>query len=558
MCGSERIFFDPGLARHNDVVSLTGHLADEDSPVRAYFANRFPHTRELKFADSGEPPTEVNLPSGPVQLHDLKLLNAPPPRVLPLDEAGYTWAVAGIAFDYRLRYEFEVGDPNTFTAAMGWTDLVRLPMGKRAADTGWSDLVQALFDLTSRANPVAGNLARSDELDLARLCGLLALYEQLYRMGGIFNQRTFETPIAQIGLNAPLERMLALVDDRLPADIAAMVALFRSSVPEVANPRNVSLNPRFARSADLLGADGDLIVDHLLLEVKTVKAAAISRRFAWQVLGYLLADTDDRHGIESVGWYFARQGTLWGYPVAEFLRRLAGDDVGLATARAEFADVCAKLRPRENSALRQDQRVEPESEELSTAELETQPSPVLIRHVQREVSFYPPAKGTGRWHAPNSEVPWVQSLDTSASSLDAPSCGASASLSLNSVPMIPPVGVEQQAVDGRLCRRCVPYTERFYASPFDPDSKPTLADLRYYPPRTGQGKWHVRAGATGFRYWGSPDAPACDSHVVLDLTVKPLRIPASGDIDDADERLCRRCLGTPERLFANVLDSGHP
>jgi len=60
-------------------------------------------------------------------------------------------------------------------------------------------MVDALFELTSRANPVHGNLARSDELNLARLCVLLALYEQLYRMGGILNQRTWETPISLVG-----------------------------------------------------------------------------------------------------------------------------------------------------------------------------------------------------------------------------------------------------------------------------------------------------------------------------------------------------------------------
>ena len=184
-------------------MSLTGHLADHDSPVRAYFARQYPHTRQLRFADTDEQPTEADLPGGPAQVTSLRRFSAPAAKVLPQDEAEYPWAVAGTAFDYRLRYEFEVGDPNTFTAARGWTDLVRLPMGERATDTGWLDVVQALHDLTSRTNPVAGNLARSDELELARLCGLLALYEQLYRMGGIFNQHTFETPIARIGLNAP-------------------------------------------------------------------------------------------------------------------------------------------------------------------------------------------------------------------------------------------------------------------------------------------------------------------------------------------------------------------
>lgn len=342
-----RVLVGIGAGNHNGVVSLTSHLADRGSLVRAYFADRFPHTDQLQFADAKHPPTEVKLGRGTAQVNELARFSAPSAQLLPQDAAGYSWAVAGTAFDYRLRYEFEVGDPNTFTAAQGWLELVRLHTGTYASDTNWSEAVQVLFSLTNRANPVVGNLARADELDLARLCGLLALYEQLYRMGGTRNPRFSETPISQIGFNAPLDRLLALVDDRLPADIADMIALFRSSVPELRNPQHVSLNPTFERSSDLEGADGDLIVDHVLLEVKAVKAATISRSFAWQVLGYLLADTADDYGIESVGWYFARHGVLWRYPVPEFLRRLAGQDVGLASARAEFADVCARLRPDE-------------------------------------------------------------------------------------------------------------------------------------------------------------------------------------------------------------------
>lgn len=64
----------------------------------------------------------------------------------------------------------------------------------------------------------------------------------------------------------------------------------------------------------------------------------------WQVLGYLLADPDDRHRIRAVGWYVARHGYLWRLPASEFLAQLRGAPVDLETARTEFAGILASSR----------------------------------------------------------------------------------------------------------------------------------------------------------------------------------------------------------------------
>jgi hypothetical protein len=51
-------------------------------------------------------------------------------------------------------------------------------------------------------------------------------------------------------------------------------------------------NPTFAQSRPLGGADADIVVDDLLLAIK-VTARALDRRNFFQLIGYLLADTDD-------------------------------------------------------------------------------------------------------------------------------------------------------------------------------------------------------------------------------------------------------------------------
>lgn len=437
-------------ARHTSRVSLTGHIDDPDSPVRAYFAAHFPHTGQLQFADTDDPPTLVHTADGDVEWWTQDRFDPDDAHVLPDDTIGYPWALAGTAFDYRLRYEFDVADPDHLVAARGWDELRREPHGQRAPGTAWTNLTDALSQLLGRADPTAGPLTRADALELARLCGVLGLYEQIYRMGGAANPHTWDAPIALAGLDASVDSLLSLVDERLPADIAALVALFRSAMPHLTQFETVVPNPLFARSDDLRGADGDLIVDGLLIEVKTVKTARIGRAFAWQLLGYLLADTDDHYAIRAVGWYYARHGLLWRYPVEEFLHRLAGHDVDLAAARADFADVCATLRkpPRVDAAP------------VNASHL------LAGREVEREVRFYAPTRGGGRWHAPLSQVPWLTDVYPGLDP-DAPACGTSVPLNLRTPPRVPPVGVERADSDVRFCRRCLLYTESFYSTPYE-------------------------------------------------------------------------------------------
>src|SRR4051794_3614343 len=98
-------------------------------------------------------------------------------------------------------------------------------------------------------------------------------------------------PLVTPGLETTLPALLDRVDERVVADVVAMTRLFADRHPELLTAGEVVLNPTFARSADLDGADADLIVDRLLLEVKTNKAVTRRSTVVWQLLGYLLADT---------------------------------------------------------------------------------------------------------------------------------------------------------------------------------------------------------------------------------------------------------------------------
>ena len=88
------------------------------------------------------------------------------------------------------------------------------------------------------------------------------------------------------------------------------------------------------------GADADMIIGDLLLEVKASANATIKREDFYQIIGYVLLDCHDAYQIERVGLYLARFGHLVTWPMPECLE-LLGAQRDLAELRKGFADTVA-------------------------------------------------------------------------------------------------------------------------------------------------------------------------------------------------------------------------
>lgn len=243
----------------------------------------------------------------------------PPGQAVPFGTLGTT-------FDYRLRFEFEVGE-RAYVAQSGLRALVG--MGVLTRETV-DELWQQLDELLCRAQPWARVLEVEDEALLGRLCVAMAWGEQLVRCGMVPSV-----------LDAPpknLPQLLALVPAFWLDDIAGLVRLWRKGSRDALPPSAV-LNPTFDGSAWIGGADADLIVDGCLLEIKTSTKTSWSSEWIRQLLGYVLLDLSNQHHIEGVGLYLARQGLLLRWPLPELLPELAGKPVDLAEWRGDFAGV---------------------------------------------------------------------------------------------------------------------------------------------------------------------------------------------------------------------------
>lgn len=87
-----------------------------------------------------------------------------------------------------------------------------------------------------------------------------------------------------------------------------------------------SWSPVFDGSGLVGGADADFILGNRFYEIKAVLRPRdkLPDRLR-QLIGYLLLDWNDRYGLETAGFYFARQGEFVSWPVAFLIPETAGD-----------------------------------------------------------------------------------------------------------------------------------------------------------------------------------------------------------------------------------------
>lgn len=196
------------------------------------------------------------------------------------------------------------------------------------------DCILDFFDLLDRTvDSTAAHRRRptaAEESRLARLCLVLAAFESAGRSGrGL--------PHDLLGDNEPADadNLLKAIPRTWVEDVAVLAATFRhrhadwQGVP-------ATLNPVFAGAADVHGADGDLIVDGCLWEIKTTIGRA---RGKWlhQLLGYVLLDYDDEYGIDDVGLLLPRQSACVRWPLPDLVREFSvRSDVSISGLRREL------------------------------------------------------------------------------------------------------------------------------------------------------------------------------------------------------------------------------
>lgn len=289
--------------------SLTGALEEKGHPLRQFFESWFPNRSAI---------------SADVRAFTRDCVTLKP-------RARVAWSTVGMAIDHRIR--LYLAEPEPRAAASGAASIARAEIVKPSViETFFADLIDfcAGYDVAGR------RLDEEAEDRLCRYCYALALMEEVFRAGPHPN-----SPIFELSPRSTPDDVLALASDVAVDDLRQLSWLFFDSQQGLMSQKLRASNPTFAGSTCLAGADGDLIIDRCLIDIKAlVDPKKFSKpSWPWQLLGYALLDFPDEYEIRELGIYFARQGLLLEWAVDEFAEKLAGTKQGVSEARKALEDL---------------------------------------------------------------------------------------------------------------------------------------------------------------------------------------------------------------------------
>ena len=118
---------------------------------------------------------------------------------------------------------------------------------------------------------------------------------------------------------------LEQIDEKDIEDLRKLLAIVEPSTFKSSGV--VILNPEFGLASVLVrGADADLLIDDLLIDIKTVKEASLSQEYFNQLIGYYalskierIDGTPSQHEIKRLGIYFSRYSYLHIMPIEEVI-----------------------------------------------------------------------------------------------------------------------------------------------------------------------------------------------------------------------------------------------
>lgn len=290
-------------------MSLTDHLRDSGSPVRAYLDGLSPSLADIQGRSEG----------ARAMAQALGLTDLARSKTLVPSLPGVDTARSGTAIDFRVRIALGGFDPGDSAAAVG---VAELPFHASGVENG-SDRARVLVEAFEVATRILE--CSSDEADLDRASILLACCEQVHRGGSSALKGSLGAALdaADDGL-----AFASGIDESSLTDVRALMEANAVQIDEwrgqIASDERFEPNPAFAGSALVGGADGDWLVGEALYDSKVYAELTVPklRSFLRQLLGYVMLDLDDALGIRSVGLWLPRQRVtrVW------TLNRLLGGD----------------------------------------------------------------------------------------------------------------------------------------------------------------------------------------------------------------------------------------
>lgn len=213
------------------------------------------------------------------------------------------YPTVGTAFDYLMRFYLERFNAACVTQRWVAEDSVELARcyPEHFEDPGLFDDASKLLKLAKQSHRRYIKSGKLGEYIFASVIHLAQL-DIIYRTG---------EPDPKMGS----------VDPGDMTDLSNLIALIR---PELFRAREICmLNPTFGEGSDLVGgADADIVIDRVLVDIKTSKYLEFKREYYDQIVGYyLLSKIGGQVGeikgltFDRLGIYYSRYGILHTVPV---------------------------------------------------------------------------------------------------------------------------------------------------------------------------------------------------------------------------------------------------
>jgi hypothetical protein len=234
-------------------------------------------------------------------------MEVPTPRIgqkreLLVPPSSNRYSLIGTAFDYLMRFYLQRINPTAHTHEWVAEFVVeQILISSPLYNEGRKTVQEAKNKLTEYVN--TGIL--TDELIRSSL--LLARYDPIYRAG---------RGIEEIGLvyEEDIQELRSLVN-HIPNALFTAQAL-------------CILNPSFGEASALVGgADADLIIDNMLIDIKTVKDYAIKPNDFQQLIGYYVLyklsgiEQYPKTQIDKLAIYFSRYGHLEVFQIDDIINQ---------------------------------------------------------------------------------------------------------------------------------------------------------------------------------------------------------------------------------------------
>ena len=225
------------------------------------------------------------------------------------------YSLVGTAFDYLMRFYIRRFNPEAITKE--WVAELSI---ERMKEIG--------FALNSQREPIPINdnlLAKADEM----LSQAKKAYSD-YIKSGKMNDEVIKCTILLAQLDTYfragiIDENFGVIDEGDVIDLRRLTSIIN---PDSFKAKELCLlNPTFGEASELIGgADADLIIDDVLIDIKTTTKLEFKRDHFNELIGYYtlykiggIPDTPVEPKIRNLGIYYSRYGELYIFPVASVI-----------------------------------------------------------------------------------------------------------------------------------------------------------------------------------------------------------------------------------------------